>query len=129
GTPRLLPGLYNAGLPTVAGRLLLNEDYPSWLYQVHLGATTMWERWDGWTPERGFSDVGMNSFNHYAFGSVGDYLYRHVAGIAPLAPGYARVLIAPTITPGLTHAAATYDSASGTIKSAWRIEESGTGGP
>lgn len=120
GTPRLLPGLYNAGLANVAGRLLLNEDYPSWLYQVHLGATTMWERWDGWTPERGFQDVGMNSFNHYAFGSVGDYLYRHVAGIAPLAPGYARVQVAPTPTAGLDHAAASYDSVAGVIKSAWR---------
>jgi len=122
GTPRLLPALYAAGQPQVAARLLMNEDYPSWLYQVKLGATTMWERWDGWTPERGFSDVGMNSFNHYAFGAVGDALYRHVAGISPLLPGYARVLIAPTLTPGLDHASATYDSVAGTIRSAWRVE-------
>ncbi|CAG1008867.1 Alpha-L-rhamnosidase [Phycisphaerales bacterium] len=120
GTPRLLPGLFAANKPALAAQLLLNEDYPSWLYQVKLGATTMWERWDGWTPDRGFSDVGMNSFNHYAFGAVGDYLYRHVAGIAPLAPGYSRVLVAPTLTPGLDHAAATYDSIAGTIASAWR---------
>jgi alpha-L-rhamnosidase len=122
GTPRLLPALHNAGRDEYAARLLLNEDYPSWLYQVRLGATTMWERWDGWTPERGFSDVGMNSFNHYAFGSVGDYLYRHVAGIAPLAPGYAKILIAPTIVPGLTSAKAAYDSPAGRIESAWRVE-------
>jgi alpha-L-rhamnosidase len=120
GTPRLLPGLHGAGDDSTAARLLLNEDYPSWLYQVKLGATTMWERWDGWTPERGFSDVGMNSFNHYAFGSVGDYLYRHVAGIAPLEPGYARVLIAPTPVAGLDHAEAVYDSVAGKITSAWK---------
>ncbi len=120
GTPRLLPGLQRAGEESVAARLLLNEDYPSWLYQVKLGATTMWERWDGWTPERGFADVGMNSFNHYAFGSVGDYLYRHVAGIAPIEPGYARVLVAPTAIRGLEHAEATYDSVAGAVRSAWR---------
>lgn len=125
GTPRLLPALHAAGRDDLAARLLLNETYPSWLYQVKLGATTMWERWDGWTPERGFSDVGMNSFNHYAFGSVGDYLYRHVAGIAPLAPGYTRIRLAPTITPGLDHASATYDSPSGEIRSAWRRTSQG----
>jgi len=130
GTPRLLPALYIAGGETCragANRVLLNEDYPSWLYQVKLGATTMWERWDGWTPERGFSDVGMNSFNHYAFGSVGDYLYRHVAGISPLAPGYTRVLIAPTPGPGsLTSAKATYDSIAGTIASQWARADDAT---
>lgn len=125
GTPRLLPGLYNAGDDAVAARLLMNEDYPSWLYQVKLGATTMWERWDGWTPERGFSDVGMNSFNHYAFGSVGDYLYRHVAGIAALEPGYARVLLAPTVTAGLEHAEGTYDSVAGRVRSAWKRKPGG----
>jgi len=125
GTPRLLPGLYAAGQAPVAARLLMNDDYPSWLYQVKLGATTMWERWDGWTPEKGFSDVGMNSFNHYAFGSVGDYLYRHVAGISPAAPGYSRVRVAPTLTAGLDHAAATYDSIAGTIASSWRRTQDG----
>lgn len=120
GTPRLLPGLYQAGRADVADRLLLTEDYPSWLYQVKLGATTMWERWDGWTPERGFQDVGMNSFNHYAFGAVGDYLYRHVAGISPWSAGYAWVRIEPHVAQGLDSAAATYDSVAGTIRSSWR---------
>ena len=120
GTPRLLPGLALAGESAVADRLLLTEDYPSWLYQVKLGATTMWERWDGWTPERGFQDVGMNSFNHYAFGAVGDYLYRYISGIAPLSPGYQRVRIAPSLTHGLDSAAATYDSVAGKISSAWQ---------
>lgn len=134
GTPRLLPALYAAGRDDVAERLLLTEDYPSWLYQVKLGATTMWERWDGWTPEKGFQDVGMNSFNHYAFGAVGDALYRHVAGISALEPGYRKILIAPrpldaasrkNAARSLDHASATYDSASGTIKSAWNRDASG----
>ncbi|XVJ60453.1 MAG: family 78 glycoside hydrolase catalytic domain [Tepidisphaera sp.] len=125
GTPRLLPALYAAGRDDVAERLLLTEDYPSWLYQVKLGATTMWERWDGWTPERGFQDVGMNSFNHYAFGAVGDALYRHVAGISALEPGYRKILIEPRpMTPTKLHTPfdrvdATYDSAAGLISSAW----------
>jgi len=72
GTPRLLPALHRAGRDDLAYLLLLQETYPSWLYQVNLGATTMWERWDGWTPGGGFQTIGMNSFNHYAFGAVGE---------------------------------------------------------
>lgn len=132
GTPRLLPGLAEAGQDAVAQRLLLNDDYPSWLYQVKLGATTMWERWDGWTPEQGFQDVGMNSFNHYAFGAVGDYLYGRLAGISSLEPGYRKILIAPRPQldafrtakdlpwPAVKHVDATYDSPSGKIRSAWK---------
>lgn len=122
GTPRLLPGLFNAGQNEVAARLLMNEDYPSWLYQVKLGATTMWERWDGWTPEQGFQDVGMNSFNHYAFGAVGEYLYKNLAGISALEPGYRRIQIAPTPIASLTHVNATYDAPTGKIASAWKKE-------
>ncbi|MBY0308193.1 MAG: family 78 glycoside hydrolase catalytic domain [Phycisphaerales bacterium] len=125
GTPRLLPALAYAGRDGVAGRLLLNDDYPSWLYQVKLGATTMWERWDGWTPERGFANVGMNSFNHYAFGSVGAYLFGHVAGITETEPGYAGIRIAPILVDGLDHAGAWYDSAAGEIVSRWRRVEGG----
>jgi alpha-L-rhamnosidase len=120
GTPRLLPALFSARLDALAGSLLLNEEYPGWLYQVKLGATTMWERWDGWTPDRGFQDVGMNSFNHYAFGSVGDALYRFVAGISPLDPGYATIQLAPRPIPNLDHAAASYDSIRGTIRSSYQ---------
>ncbi|MBL8761536.1 MAG: family 78 glycoside hydrolase catalytic domain [Phycisphaerae bacterium] len=127
GTPRLLTGLHNAGRDDVAHRLLFNDDYPSWLYQVKLGATTMWERWDGWTPERGFQDVGMNSFNHYAFGAVGDYLFGDIAGIRPLEPGFAKVRIAPVVVPRIGHGgkafdqvSAKYRSIAGTIESSWR---------
>ena len=120
GTPRLVPALFEAGLHDLAQTLLLNEEYPGWLFQVKLGATTMWERWDGWTPDRGFQDVGMNSFNHYAFGSVADALYANVAGIRTAAPGFAKVVLEPHPIPGLDHARADYQSVRGPIRSAWK---------
>ena len=123
GTPRLLPTLSQAGRDDVAYRLLMNTTYPSWLFQVTLGATTMWERWNGWTPDQGFGDPDMNSFNHYAFGAVGEWLYSRVAGIRPDAPGFARVNIAPVPGGGLTQAGMTYRSIRGTIVSEWKIED------
>jgi alpha-L-rhamnosidase len=125
GTPRLLPALHLAGQDDLAYRILLNTDYPSWLYQVTLGATTMWERWDGWTPERGFQDVGMNSFNHYAFGSVGDFLIGNVTGIQPGANAYAQSVIEPTPGPGLDSARTTYHSIRGEILSSWKRVKGG----
>ena len=119
GTPRLLPALHAAGRDDLAYQLLLQQTYPSWLYQVKLGATTMWERWDGWTPTGGFESVGMNSFNHYAFGSVGQYLYSAVGGINPASPGYQTVLIQPVIGSGLTWANTSYNSTRGLISTAW----------
>jgi alpha-L-rhamnosidase len=122
GTPRLLPGLHFAGRDDVAYRVLLQETYPSWLFPVKNGATTVWERWDGWTPEKGFQTIAMNSFNHYAFGSVGEYLYRQVAGIDTDGPGYHKIVIHPAVAAGLTHARAAYESAAGRIESAWRVD-------
>lgn len=122
GTPRLLPALTAAGQNDVAYRLLLNETYPSWLFQVKLGATTMWERWDGWTPEKGFQDPGMNSFNHYAFGSVGEWLYATAAGIESDGPGFRKIIIRPRPGPGLTWVNSRYDSINGRIVSEWKIE-------
>lgn len=122
GTPRLLPALHAAGRDDVAYRLLLQETYPSWLFPVKEGATTMWERWDGWTPERGFQSISMNSFNHYSFGSVAEYLYGYIAGIEPDAPGFRTFFVRPAVEPGLTWARASYDSVSGRIESAWRRE-------
>ena len=84
----------------------------------------MWERWDGWTPEHGFQDIGMNSFNHYAFGSVGEYLYRFVAGIDTHGPGYRKIVIAPQPEPGLDWAKAHYDSINGRIVSEWKKDAS-----
>jgi alpha-L-rhamnosidase len=120
GTPRLLPALTDAGRSDVAYRLLLTDTFPSWLYQVKLGATTMWERWDGWTPEKGFQDPGMNSFNHYAFGSVGQWMYQAICGIQSDSPGYKKISFRPQLDASLTFARASYDSIRGQIASEWK---------
>jgi len=122
GTPRLLTGLHAAGLDDAAYRMLLRREYPSWLYPVTLGATTIWERWDGWRPDKGFQDASMNSFNHYAFGSCGHYLYACVGGISPLEPGYRTFAVAPVIRDGLSWASTSYDSIYGKIVSEWKRE-------
>jgi alpha-L-rhamnosidase len=121
GTPRLLPGLHLAGRDDVAYRVLLQETYPSWLFPVKSGATTVWERWDGWTADKDFQTIAMNSFNHYSFGAVGEYLYRQVAGIDTDGPGYRKIVIRPAIAAGLTNAQAAYESPAGLIESAWRV--------
>jgi alpha-L-rhamnosidase len=121
GTPRLLPGLSIAGRRDLAYHLLMNKDFPSWLYPVTLGATTMWERWDGWSPERGFQTPGMNSFNHYAFGAVGEFLYKEVGGIQSASPSFKEIVIAPNPGGGLTWANVAYDSIRGEIRSNWKV--------
>jgi alpha-L-rhamnosidase len=119
GVGLLCPVLSATGHSDVAHRLLLNETFPSWGYSIRHGATTIWERWDGWTEHAGFQTPNMNSFNHYSLGSVGQWLYEHVAGIRAAEPGYRHVVIAPE--PGeLDHAEATYVSVRGPITSAWR---------
>ena len=122
GTPRLLPSLSAAGREDVAWRLLMNTTYPSWLFQVTLGATTMWERWNGWTPDKGFETPSMNSFNHYAFGAVGEWIFSNVAGIEADTPAYRNITIAPKPGGGLTFARMTYHSIQGPITSSWRID-------
>lgn len=124
GVSYLCPVLTDAGFPDVAYRLLLNETYPSWGYTIRMGATTIWERWDGWTEEGGFQSPKMNSFNHYSLGSVGEWLYRYVAGLDldPSDPGYRRVRINPHPGGGLTYAHARYDSVRGPISSGWSTE-------
>lgn len=122
GTPWLLPALSAIGQKDLAWKLLLNRDYPSWGYEIQNGATTMWERWNSLKPDGSFGDVGMNSFNHYAYGAVGDWMYRHIAGIAPLAPGYARFAVAPTPGGGVTHGGGSLESAYGRIATSWNIE-------
>ena len=124
GTPRLLPGLHLAGRDDLAYKLLLNETYPSWLFEVKNGATTMWERWNGYTPEKGFADSRMNSFNHYAFGSVGEYMYRMVGGIHAASPGYQTIDIAPVTGKGIDWANTSYDSIEGKIVSNWTMAAS-----
>jgi alpha-L-rhamnosidase len=119
GVGLLCPVLSEAGYSDVAHRLLLNESFPSWGYSIRHGATTIWERWDGWTEDAGFQTPMMNSFNHYSLGSVGQWLYEYVAGIRAGAPGYAHVVIAPE-PGGLEWARAVYRSVRGPISSAWR---------
>ncbi|RYX85264.1 alfa-L-rhamnosidase [bacterium] len=122
GVGYLCPTLSDTGHNETAYKLLLNDTFPSWGFSIRHGATTIWERWDGWTPDKGFQDVGMNSFNHYSLGSVGEWLYSHVAGIStdPRYPGFERILIEPTPGTGLTYANATYNSVRGRIQSAWK---------
>jgi alpha-L-rhamnosidase len=123
GVGYLCPVLTETGHTDVAYRLLLNETYPSWGYTIKNGATTIWERWDGWTEENGFQSPNMNSFNHYSLGSVGEWLYRHVAGIDLGAPGYGHIVIRPHPGGDLTYARGEYDSVRGRISSSWKIED------
>jgi alpha-L-rhamnosidase len=123
GVAHLLPALTESGHLDMAYRLLHQDTCPSWLYPVRHGATTIWERWDGWTDDRGLNDPSMNSFNHYAFGSVGEWLYETVAGIRPDAdrPGYEHVVIDPRPGGNLTWTEATYRSERGTIAVRWDV--------
>jgi alpha-L-rhamnosidase len=123
GVGHLMPTLTRAGFLNVAYQLLNNDTFPSWLYSIRQGATTIWERWDGWTKEKGFQDPGMNSFNHYSLGSVGAWMYDTVAGLGldPEKPGFKHILIHPQPGGSLTHARAEYDSIHGKIISDWRI--------
>jgi alpha-L-rhamnosidase len=122
GVGLLCPTLSDAGYGDVAHELLTKDTFPSWGYSIRHGATTIWERWDGWTEERGFQTPAMNSFNHYSLGSIGQWLYEYVAGIRAVSPGYEHVLIAPD--PGdMQWARATYRSVRGPITSAWRQDD------
>lgn len=121
GTPWLLPALSSIGRDDLAMRLLLNDDYPSWGFQVRMGATTMWERWDGIRADGEFGPVEMNSFNHYAYGAVGDWMFRRLGGLQMLEPGYRKARIAPLMLhPGVSHAKASIRTAYGLLASDWR---------
>jgi alpha-L-rhamnosidase len=125
GTPFVLFALDKAGHPELAYRMVLNKTYPSWLQQVIWGSSTMWERWDGWRPDKGFQDAGMNSFNHYWLGCVDEWLFTSAAGLDTDGPGFKRVTIRPVLDPsgqGLSWVRASYASIRGTIATAWKIE-------
>jgi alpha-L-rhamnosidase len=122
GTSHLLPGLQKAGRSEDAYRVLLNEEFPGWLFQIKCGATSMWERWDSWHPERGFQDAGMNSFNHFWIGCVGEWMMGGILGIQPAKPGFEEVLLAPQPTRQMGHASGTYESVRGPIASSWKWE-------
>jgi alpha-L-rhamnosidase len=119
GTSYLCHVLSLNGYPDVAYDLLLQETYPSWLYPVKMGATTIWERWDGQKTDSTFQDPGMNSFNHYAYGAIGDWMYRVSAGIETTSPGYKSLLLQPTPSAKLEFVKASYECSYGTVSSGW----------
>jgi alpha-L-rhamnosidase len=127
GTPFLCRVLSETGSNDIAYRLLLQEDFPSWLYEVNMGATTVWERWNSIYPDGSISDTGMNSLNHYAYGSIVEWLYRNAAGINPLenAPGFRRFRLTPQSDKVLKKLDAEFDSSAGLIRSAWNYHDNG----
>ena len=125
GTPLLCEELTAAGYADKAFKLLLNEEYPGWLYAVKMGATTIWERWNSVLPDGSISDTGMNSLNHYSYGSIVHWLYRDVAGIAPLAPGFTKAKLEPHFCEALGHAKARFASVSGEWRVQWKLGHGG----
>jgi alpha-L-rhamnosidase len=127
GTPELTRALSDHGHLATAYELLNQREYPSWLYPISRGATTMWERWDGIRPDGTFEEVSMNSFNHYAFGAIGDWMYRVIGGIDidPEAPGYKHIMIAPRPGGGITSARTTLETGYGPLAVAWRQDSLG----
>lgn len=121
GTPLLPLVLDKIGETDLMYEILFKESYPSWFYSINQGATTMWERWNSYTHKDGFNKGGMNSFNHYAYGAIGRWMYERIAGIKPLKVGYKEIEIAPIPGGPLTSAAATYNSPYGKVSSSWKI--------
>jgi len=124
GTPYLCEVLTRFGKTDVAYKLLLQETFPSWLYPVKMGATTIWERWSGIRPDSTFEPASMNSFNHYAYGAIGDWMYRRMVGIDNQgdAVGYKKIRIRPHLGEGFTEAKAKQDTYYGSISNGWKIE-------
>ncbi len=122
GTPLLAPVLDEIDRPDIMLEMLFKETYPSWFYSINQGATTMWERWNSYTHKDGFNPGGMNSFNHYAYGAIGQWMYERIAGLKPVKPGYKEILIAPLLGGPLTSVEASYNSPYGIVSSAWKIE-------
>ncbi len=122
GTPWLLPALTSIDRSDLAYTMILKKDYPSWGYEIEHGATTMWERWNSIGPDGSFGDEGMNSFNHYAYGAVGDWMYQNIGGISAVKAGYKKSRIAPVPGGGLTSGHGTYESVYGTISSDWKTD-------
>lgn len=120
GTRDIMNALTKVGRNDVALRLLHNTDFPSWGFSIKNGATSIWERWDGWTPEKGFQDPGMNSFAHYAFGAVVGWMYRELGGIDNATAGFDNIIIRPLLDPKLDWVKASYDSVHGPIKVSWK---------
>ncbi|MES2332128.1 MAG: family 78 glycoside hydrolase catalytic domain [Bacteroidota bacterium] len=124
GTPYLCHVLTRFGYTDVAYTLLLQETYPSWLYPVKMGATTIWERWDGIKPDGSFQVPSMNSYNHYSYGAIGDWMYRVMVGLDTYedGPGYKHIKVQPHIGGGFTNASASLQTYYGVLSSSWKIE-------
>ncbi len=125
GTPYFCSALSDNGYVKEAFDLLMKNDFPSWLYQVKMGATTIWEHWDGIKPDGTMWSPSMNSFNHYAYGAVGEWLYCVIAGIEmdEKAPGFKHTIIQPHIGGGLSEVQASYKSIYGKIKVHWKLNK------
>lgn len=122
GTPILCPALTVSGHHKLAVDLLLNEEFPGWIYEVNMGATTIWERWNSVLPDGHMNPDGMNSLNHYSYGSIVAWLYKDVLGIRPAAPGYRKILLSPHPDKRLGAVRARYESPVGTIKISWKYD-------
>lgn len=123
GTPYICPVLSDNGRHDIATQLFLSEEIPSWLYEVNMGATTIWERWDSVLPDGSFQAHGMNSLNHYANGSIGHWMYTQIAGIQVLEPGYRRIRLAPKPTVGIWQAEATLETPYGMLRCSYTCRD------
>ncbi|MBN2131764.1 MAG: glycoside hydrolase family 78 protein [Sedimentisphaerales bacterium] len=123
GTKDLMTTLTRFGATDVAYNLFQNDTFPSWGFSIRHGATSIWERWDGWTPEKGFQDPGMNSFAHYSFGAVAEWMFKTIGGIDTDGPGYQRIIIHPQPGGRIWWARTSYDSIHGPISTAWKVRD------
>lgn len=123
GTKDLMLALSKIGRNDVAYRLLLNDTFPSWGFSIKNGATSIWERWNGWTPEEGFGDPGMNSFSHYSFGAVGQWMFENIGGIQTDGSAFKKIIVKPQPGGDLTRAKTAFRSIRGPIVSNWDIDE------
>ncbi len=123
GTRPLLPALSRSGHHDISGVLIRQHEFPSWGYEVDNGATTIWERWNSYIKGQGVHEPAMNSFSHYAFGAVCEWMMSELAGIDRAAPGFDRVRLAPRPTGGITYAAASTLTRHGRLACSWRVED------
>lgn len=125
GTPLIAPVLDEIGRPDLAAQILFQDTYPSWFFSIRQGATTLWERWNSYTIADGFGDAGMNSFNHYAYGSIFEWIYERLIGITPTSAGFKETTIAPYFYSGLTQIHGDVNTPYGIISSGWKQDSLG----